>query len=72
MQLAEFVRWAIEDGPFEGCHLDGGDVQEKAVKFGILERTKYDPAVHGESDCGADPGDEWFVFSEAFKAVLRQ
>lgn len=70
MQLAEFARWAIQEGPFEGCHLDGADVQEKAVKFGLLERTTYDPAIHGESDV-AESGDEWFVFTDAFKTALR-
>ena len=60
--LAEFVRWAISEGPFEGCDLDGGGIQDKAEKLGILIKTKYDPALHGETDI-CEPGDDWLVFA---------
>jgi hypothetical protein len=60
--LVEFARWAITEGPFEGCHLDGSDIQDKAEKLGILIKTKYDPAIHGES-AEAEPGDDWYVFA---------
>lgn len=62
-RLRAFVRWAVTDGPFNGCNLDGGDVQEKAVHFGILRKVEYDPEQHGQNDCGAEPGDPWFVFT---------
>lgn len=70
MNLADFARWCIQDGPFSGCDLDGGSVQEKAVECGLLVETTYDPAVHGESDI-AEPGDRWFVFSDEFKAATE-
>ena len=72
MNLAEFAKWAIENSSFEGCDLDGGYVQEKAVELGILTRTKFDPDVHGEPVCDVEPGDEWFVFSDEFKTAIRQ
>ena len=62
-QLAEFARWAILEGPFAGCHLEGSDVQDKAERLGLLIKTKYDPDKHGPSDCDAGPGDDWFVFA---------
>ena len=62
-RLRAFVRWAVTDGPFNGSSLDGGDVQEKAVHFGILRKVEYDPEQHGQNDCGAEPGDPWFVFT---------
>jgi hypothetical protein len=34
--LAQFARWALVNGPFDGCGLDGGDVQEKAAKLGLI------------------------------------
>lgn len=66
MNLAEFARWAIENGPFDGCDLDGGSVQEKAEACGILVKTVYDPDKHGGNSV-AKQGDDWFLFSDEFK-----
>lgn len=71
MNLAEFARWAIENGPFEGSDLDGASVQEKATACGILSKVKYDPAKHGGNSVGAEYGDDWYVFTPAFKAAER-
>lgn len=71
MDLAKFARWCIEQGPFEGCDIDGSDIQNKAVEYGILVETAYDPALHGENHVGAERGDEWYVFSPAFKKLLK-
>lgn len=49
--LAEFFRWAMENGPFDGCELDGGDVQEKAAALGLIEPAKAQ--------------DDWWVYTEA-------
>lgn len=57
--MAKFVDWALSEGSWDGCDLNGGDVQDKAEQLGLLVRTKYDPEVHGNSDC-AEPGDDWF------------
>lgn len=62
-RLAEFAKWAIREGAFDGTDLDGGDIQDKAEELGILIRTKYDPAKHGES-ADVDPGDDWFEFAD--------
>lgn len=72
MDLAAFARWAIKTGPWEGQDLYGGDVQSKAVDCGILVRTTYDPAKHGPNSVDAVAGDEWFVFSDEFKALHRK
>lgn len=71
MQLAKLVKWAIIEGCFEGCDLDGGSLQDEAVKAGVIVETKYDQAKHGPSDA-ADEGDRWYVFSDEFKAALAQ
>jgi len=71
MNLVEFARWTIENGPFDGCDLDGGSVQEKAVACGILVPTKYDPKKHGGKS-GAEPGDEWFVYSNEFAKRIKE
>lgn len=70
MNLPEFIRWTIENGPFDGCDLDGGSVQDKAVACGILIETKYDPKKHGGSNV-AVKGDDWFVFSDEFIAASK-
>lgn len=69
-RLRAFARWAVTDGAFEGRGLDGGDVQEKAVQFGILREVAYDPEKHGPNDCDVEPADPWFVFT--FPAVDEQ
>lgn len=70
MNLIEFVNWAVSNGPWEGHNLDGFDVQDRAVACGILVCTKYDPDKHGTNNCDAEKGDEWFEFSDEFKASI--
>lgn len=71
MNLAEFAKWCIQEGPFEGNDLDGGDVQRKAAECGLLTETKYDPETHGETNCDwIEPGEKFWVFSDEFKAAL--
>lgn len=69
--LAEFLKWAMEDGPFNGCDLDGGSVQDKAEELGLLKIEPYDEAKHGESEFDIDPGDDWYVLSDDVKELLK-
>ena len=49
-----------------GCgEPDGGDVQDMAIKYGLLVATAYDPEKHGPNDCDLEKGDQWFEFSAA-------
>ena len=57
----EIIQCMIDD-----CVTDGFDVQELAMRHGLIVDVPYDPIVHGESDC-CEPGDSWFVFSELLK-----
>lgn len=66
--LKEFFRWAMQNGPWGGNDLDGADVQERALKLGLIVREPYDPEKHGEPGaafdyCEINPGDEWFVLA---------
>lgn len=63
LKLAQFAKWAISEGPFNGCSLDGGSIQDKAVECGLLVKTTYQPILHGVVD-GPEPGDPWFEFAE--------
>ena len=57
-----FALWALQDGPWAGCDLDGGAVQDAALKFGIIKQVEYDPQIHGEETiCVVKPGDRWYV-----------
>ena len=69
MKMGEFVRWCVQEGPWEGNDLDGADVQRKAVECGLLTETKYDPALHGEADEWVEAGDAWYVFCDELKAL---
>ena len=72
MNIAEFARWCIDEGPFNGCDLDGGSVQQKAIECGLIVETKYDPDIHGESNIPCvSPGDRWYVFSDELTAMLE-
>lgn len=68
MNAAKFIRWCIEQGPFNGCDLDGGDVQAKAVRCGILKKVKYDEAKHGPSEV-AHQGCDWYEFTDNFQKL---
>lgn len=57
-----FAVWCVQTA-FEACDLDGVDIQDKAVEFGIIKKVPYDPEIHGDSDY-VEIGDEWFVFVE--------
>lgn len=47
-RLRKFFTWAMTTGPFDGCDLDGSDIQDKAVELGLARTEPYDPAKHGE------------------------
>ncbi len=55
--LADFAQWALENGPFNGCDLDGSSVQDKAIALGLIEPDKVRP--------------DWLVYSAAFKAARK-
>jgi len=71
MDIAVFVKWVIQNSAWNGVDLDGADVQEWALNCGIIERADYDPMIHGGGDMDAKPGDDWYVFSDAFKEFCK-
>jgi len=71
MNLAEFAEWALKDGSFHGCGLDGGDIQDKALECGIIVQALYDPEKHGPC-ADAEVGEVWFVFSDEIFAALQR
>lgn len=62
-RLAEFARGIIRDSAWQGCDLDGAEVQERALKAGLLRSEKFDPAVHEDVEGYVEPGMDWFLFS---------
>lgn len=70
VRASKFVKWAMQEGPWDGCELDGYDVQSKALELGLVVRTEYDPEKHGEdSEYEIDAGDEWFVLAPEIAAA---
>lgn len=62
--LLTFFKWAMQEGPWQGCDLDGASVQDKAESLGLIVPVPYDPEKHGAyNDYGCDAGDPWFEFS---------
>lgn len=47
---------------WDGFDLDGGDIQDLGLMYGVIRETKFDPAVHTDHlGVGAEAGDQWFV-----------
>jgi hypothetical protein len=55
-----FGKAVLKDWP-DGAGLDCFDVQDLAVKYGLLSKTVYDPEKHGECEYGSVAGDDWYV-----------
>lgn len=63
-RLIAFARTVIRYVVFNGYSMDGDDVQDMGVKYGLLRSEPYDPAIHRNISHAEylDPGDEIFVF----------
>ena len=72
--LAEFARRCFVDGSWLGCDIAGDAAQEWGVELGRLVEEKYDPAIHklADEETEAEPGETWFVFSDWFKAAIKE
>ena len=68
--MAQFVRWAMQEGAWDGCDLDGGSIQEKALELGLIVQTTYDPEKHGDADYCPEPGDEWYELAPEIQSAL--
>ncbi len=64
-QLAVAKRFIADLQERQNYILDGFDVSEFMLKHGILIKTTYDPALHGEQ--GAAVGDMWYVIAEGWR-----
>ena len=67
----DFARWAIKEGPWNGCSLDGGEIQDKAVALGLLEK-RIANELNGDEwqhiEGVEEIGDEYYVFSPALNS----
>lgn len=61
--VIEFAQWAIREGSWQGCDLDGGSIQEKAEALGLIKSEPYDPAIHGPNEFDPAPGDPYYTFA---------
>lgn len=69
--MAQFVRWAMQEGPWDGCDLDGASIQDKAEELGLIVKTQYDPEKHGlAADWMFSPGDDWFTLAPEIAALI--
>jgi hypothetical protein len=67
MQKPDFEAFAkdlLSEWP-EGHDIDAGDLQEIAIKHGLLYKVDggYDPEKHTDIHCCAEPGDTWYMQS---------
>ena len=69
--LLKFFKWAMREGPFSGCDIDGASLQDKAESLGLLIATKYDPAKHGDHP-DFEGGEDFYEFSSSLAALENQ
>lgn len=68
-RAAAFAADILRDS-FAGHSFDGGDVQELAIKHGLLVKVAFDPKKHsGEFDDYCEPGDPWYEFTRGMKLL---
>jgi hypothetical protein len=73
VNCARFVRWALQEGSWQGGDLGGDQIQEMAESLGLIVSVPYDPEKHGAyNDYGCDAGDPWFEFSPGLQAIRLQ
>lgn len=60
--LIEFAKECLRTA-FDGGSLDGGDIQDMGVKYGLLTETVFDPDIYRDNNGYAVKGDAWFVFA---------
>lgn len=71
-KLAGFAREVL-GALWEGYDLDGADIQELGLKYGLITREAFDPEKHTDHlGVGVYPGDEWFVEIPALRAFQHQ
>jgi hypothetical protein len=49
----------------EGFDIDAADLQEMAIKHGLLQEVEggFDPEQHEDDHGCAEPGDSWFMYT---------
>ena len=69
--LAQFALWTLQSSAWSGCDLEGYEIQQKALKLGIVKEVPYDPSVHGDAEFDTEPGDAWYVWSDDVANLLK-
>lgn len=43
--------------------VEGDEIQDMALEFGLIVRVSYDPKKHGDGglEFGVEPGGEWYI-----------
>jgi len=63
--LIDFARAVIQQSVFLGTEIEGADVQDLAVKYGLMGEVPYDPEKHpGLEEFDVEPGDMIYMFTE--------
>jgi len=67
------LAFAIEciEVAFQGGDLGGADIQDAAVKYGLLVEAKFDPQLDHDPDGCAGPGATWYRMAEFMIAEAR-
>jgi hypothetical protein len=68
-KLEEFARTVMQTA-LEGSDMDGGEIQELALKCGLIKGVPFDPKKHhGPGSEYFEPGDQWFVFDGHLRSI---
>jgi len=72
-ECAEFVRWALTDGSWSGCDLEGGSIQDMALSLGLIKAVPFDPEIHDKEmadQYDVKPGDTWYILADGVVSLL--
>lgn len=63
--LQKFARELLAES-FDGGSFDSGDIQDLALKYGLVRIEPYSPEVHSYYDAISE-GDDYYCFNEALE-----
>lgn len=68
-RLAVFLASMLEIS-WTGSDASGADIQEEALRLGLIEETTFDPTTHHDPSGAAEAGDTYFVVSTDVQRAL--
>lgn len=70
-RLALFAMSMLEIS-WAGSNAGGDEIQEEAVRLGLVEMVPFDPVVHNDPSGAAEAGDDYFDITKDLRGILDE